>query len=113
MAEMTSSDIISTFTNVAGIKDTDLVMFARSTGENQEGAKMLASLFRQYLCRGVQPYIGEDGTWWSNGQQLTDPTTGDPIVANQNKFLTKDEYTELEKTGKLQNGVFYFIEEEE
>lgn len=112
MAEMTSSDIISTFTNVAGIKDTDLVMFARSTGENQEGAKMLASLFRQYLCRGVQPYIGEDGTWWSNGQQLTDPTTGDPIVANQNKFLTKDEYDELERTGKLQNGVFYFIEEE-
>ena len=112
MAEMTSSDIISTFTNVAGIKDTDLVMFARSTGENQEGAKMLASLFRQYLCRGVQPYIGEDGTWWSNGQQLTDPTTGDPIVANQNKFLTKDEYDALESSGKLQNGVFYFIEEE-
>ena len=112
MTEMTSSDIISTFTNVAGIKDTDLVMFARSTGENQEGAKMLASLFRQYLCRGVQPYIGEDGTWWSNGQQLTDPTTGDPIVANQNKFLTKDEYTELERTDKLQSGVFYFIEEE-
>lgn len=109
---MTSSDIISTFTNVAGIKDTDLVMFARSTGENQEGAKMLASLFRQYLCRGVQPYIGEDGNWWSNGQQLTDPTTGDPIVANQNVFLTKDEYTALEASGKLQNGVFYFIEEE-
>ena len=112
MEEMTSSDIISTFTNVAGIKDTDLVMFARSTGENQEGAKMLASLFRQYLCRGVQPYIGEDGTWWSNGQQLTDPTTGDPIVANQNKFLTKDEYDALEASGKLQSGVFYFIEEE-
>lgn len=112
MAEMTSSDIISTFTNVAGIKDTDLVMFARSTGENQEGAKMLASLFRQYLCRGVQPYIGEDGTWWSNGQQLTDPTTGDPIAANQNKFLTKDEYKALEASGKLQSGVFYFIEEE-
>ena len=112
MAEMTSSDIISTFTNVAGIKDTDLVMFARSTGENQEGAKMLASLFRQYLCRGVQPYIGEDGTWWSNGQQLTDPTTGDPIVANQNTFLTKDEYDALEASGKLQSGVFYFIEEE-
>ena len=112
MAEMTSSDIISTFTNVAGIKDTDLVMFARSTGENQEGAKMLASLFRQYLCRGVQPYIGEDGTWWSNGQQLTDPTPGDPIVANQNKFLTKDEYDTLEASGKLQSGVFYFIEEE-
>ena len=112
MAEMTSSDIISTFTNVAGTKDTDLVMFARSTGEKQEGAKMLASLFRQYLCRGVQPYIGEDGTWWSNGQQLTDPTTGDPIVANQNKFLTKDEYDALEASGKLQSGVFYFIEEE-
>lgn len=87
-------------------------VYATDKNLGDQYVKIPAELVRAYLTNGIAPVIGEDGTWWSNGQQLTDPTTGDPIVANQNKFLTKDEYDALEASGKLQSGVFYFIEEE-
>lgn len=114
MAEITSNEILSQFSQAGAVKDSDMILFGRTGTTGADGCKILASLFRQYLTKNIVPYIGEDMTWYCEGKQILDPN-GNPIFASGNpiKFMEEADYQAMIASGTYQTNTFYFRPEEE
>lgn len=114
MAEITSNEILSKFSQAGAIKDGDMVLFGRTGLTGADGCKILASLFKQYLVKDIVPYIGEDMTWYCEGKQIIGPD-GNAIFASGNpiKFMEEADYQAMIASGTYQTNTFYFRPEEE
>jgi len=108
MADLTSRDVLAPFSETSAIKPTDKILFESAQGGDAN--KMFASLFLQYLTKGIEPNVGDDGTWYVGDKQLIG-ADGQPIYATSFRYVVESEASYQARPVKDDN-TFYFRYEE-